>query len=167
MKAELINPFAHSTADVFATMLNSRLVRGNLQLRSSRLVPEYEVNGVVGITGGITGTVVLSMQENVALRATEVMLGNRPSSLNDEAIDAVGEIINMVAGAAKKYLSAYKLSLSMPMVILGSNTRIGFNSKIDPICIPYLSPWGPLQLEVGIAVTSRLAREASQEAVVS
>lgn len=152
MKAEIINPFAASTVSVFATMLGCQLTRGSLQLRSNRLRPEYEINGLVGLTGVVSGTVVLSMQEQVALHAAEAMLGrgSLPNCVNDEVIDAVGEITNMVAGAAKAYLSAYELNLSIPTVIIGKNTRIGFNSKVDPICVPYQSPWGPLQVEVGI-----------------
>ena len=57
----------------------------------------------------------------------------------------------MVAGSAKSQLEAYNLSLSVPTVIVGKNTRIGFGSKIGAICIPYESPWGPLQIEVGFA----------------
>jgi chemotaxis protein CheX len=152
MKAEIINPFAASAASVFATMLGCPLTRGTLQFRSSQSTSDYEINGIVGLTGGLTGTIVLSMQEQVALYATEAMLGTRPSSLNDDVIDAVGEITNMVAGAAKGHLSSYDLCLSIPTVIIGKNTRIGFNSKVAPICVPYQSPWGPLQVEVGIVI---------------
>lgn len=113
-------------------------------------MPEYEINGIVALTGAISGTVVLSMQEQVALQATEAMLGVRASCVNDEVIDAVGEITNMVAGAAKHHVST-EVSLSIPMVIIGKNTRLGFASKVGPICIPFQSPWGPLQVEVGIA----------------
>jgi chemotaxis protein CheX len=151
MKAELINPFVTSTVHVFATMLDCPLTRGTLHLRTNRLVPEYEINGIVGVTGGLFGTVILSMQEPLAMRATEAMLGIRPPGLNDDVIDAVGEIANMVAGAAKRHLAEYELSLSIPTVIIGKNTRVGFTSKVGPICIPYQSPWGPLQVEVGIA----------------
>ena len=56
----------------------------------------------------------------------------------------------MVAGAAKHHLST-EVNLSIPMVIVGKNTRIGFASNVEPICIPFQSPWGPVQVEVGIA----------------
>ncbi len=151
MNAEFINPFVTSTMNVFATMLGCHLTRGTLQLRSNGFVPKYEINGIVGLSGRKSGTVIISMQEQVALHATEAMLGVRPPCVNDEVIDAVGEITNMVAGAAKCYLSAYDLSLSVPTVIIGKNTRIGFTSKIGLIGIPYESPWGPLQVEVGFA----------------
>jgi chemotaxis protein CheX len=150
MNAELIDPFMVSTEQVFSTMLGCQLTRGRLQPRSHRLIPEYEINGIVGLAGSISGTVVLSMQERVALRATEAMLGLHPSFINDEVIDAVGELTNMVAGAAKHHLST-EVNLSIPMVIVGKNTRIGFASNVEPICIPFQSPWGPVQVEVGIA----------------
>ena len=116
MKAELINPFIASTVQVFATMLRCPLTRGSLQLRSNGFVPEYEINGIIGLSGGLSGTVIISLQEGVALNATEAMLGVRPPGVNEDVIDAVGEIANMVAGAAKSQLESYKLSMSVPTV---------------------------------------------------
>lgn len=149
MQAELINPFISSTVNVFATMLKCPLTRGALQLRSDGFIPEYEINGIIGLSGNMSGTVIISMEQTVALAATEAMLGSRPSEVNPDVIDAVGEIANMVAGAAKSRLEAHNLSLSVPTVIVGKETKIGFTSKVGPICIPYESPWGKLQVEVG------------------
>ena len=145
MRAELINPFIASTVNVFSTMLGCPLTRGTLQLRENGFMPEFEINGIIGLSGSMSGTVIISMQTQVALNATEAMLGSRPPDVNADVIDAVGEIANMVAGAAKSRLESFNLSLSVPTVIVGKNTRIGFTSKVGPICIPYESPWGPVQ----------------------
>jgi len=149
MKAELINPFVTATVNVFATMLNCPLSRGALQLRSAGFAPEFDITGIIGLSGAMPGTVLICLEEHVALKATEAMLGTLPTEINTDVIDAVGEIANMVAGNAKSQMAAFNLYLSIPTVIVGRNQKIGFTSNIGPICIPYQSAWGPLHVEVG------------------
>jgi len=68
----------------------------------------------------------------------------------DSIVDAIGELTNMIAGAAKAKLENLQLSLGLPTVILGRSTRIAFPSRATPISIPFRSDLGPLIIEVGI-----------------
>ena len=77
------------------------------------------------------------------------MLQFEATEIDDEVVDAVGELANMVAGAAKAELEEYKLSVSLPNVITGRGHEIRFPSNVTPICVPFETPWGPLALEVG------------------
>jgi chemotaxis protein CheX len=149
MKVEYINPFLTSLANAFRTMLGCEVTRGNLRLKdgSSGL---HEISGIIGLSGKAVGMVVLSLSEDVALKAASTMLMTETTEINDDVIDAVGELANMVAGAAKAELEEYDLSVSLPSVVTGSNHEIRFPSNVTPICIPYETPWGPLTLEVGL-----------------
>ena len=149
MKAEHINPFIASTVEVFATMLQCKLTRGELST-SNRFQPAHEVSGVIGLTGKATGTVVVSLDRNVAISAAEAMLGARPAELNGDVIDAVGEVTNMIAGRAKSQLEHLSMKLALPTVITGKNHVIRFGSAAQTICIPYECQWGELTLEVGL-----------------
>lgn len=149
MNVEYINPFVAATVNVFDTMLSCRISRGKPHL-SRRDQPEHEVSGVIGLSGGTTGLVVLSIDKHLALSAAEAMLGERPASINADVVDMVGELANMIAGAAKAKLEEFQLSVSLPSVIVGTNHVIGFPSNARPICIPFESPWGPLCLEVSL-----------------
>jgi chemotaxis protein CheX len=86
----------------------------------------------------------------VAITATERMLGDRPDSINADVVDAVGELVNMIAGRAKSNLSELEMNLSLPTVITGKNHVIKFGSTAQTICIPYTCEWGQLSLEVGL-----------------
>jgi chemotaxis protein CheX len=149
VKAKHINPFLASISEVFSTMLGAELTRGELSLTMS-FQPQHDVSGVIGLSGKASGTVVISLDRDVAITATERMLGDRPDSINADVVDAVGELVNMIAGRAKSNLSELEMNLSLPTVITGKNHVIKFGSTAQTICIPYTCEWGQLSLEVGL-----------------
>lgn len=149
MNAEYINPFLMSTASVFEQMLGMELVREAPFIRKA-FMPQYEVTGIIGLTGKTTGTVAVSLPREMALSITEKLLGERPPEINAQVIDAIGEVTNMIAGAAKARLEHLQLSLGLPTVVTGAATSIGFPSRAVPISIPFRSPLGPIVVEVGI-----------------
>ena len=148
MKAEYINPFITSIISVFDTMLNCELTHGKLFLKTNHC-PEHEISGIIGLSGKASGTVVLSLNRNTAISAAEALLGSRPPEINADVKDAVGELVNMVAGGAKAQLEQFDMSLTIPTVITG-RFSVEFPSKTPPICVPFESPWGSLTIEVGL-----------------
>lgn len=156
MKAELINPFLTSLANAFSTMLNCEVQRGPLRLKDGTN-PHHEVSGIIGLSGKAIGTVVVSFSKNVALKAASAMLMMEADELNSDVTDAVGELTNMVAGAAKSQLEDYELSIGLPSVICGTDHEVRFPSNVTPIVVPFESPWGSLTLEVGLAPVEVLA----------
>jgi chemotaxis protein CheX len=154
MTADQIQPFLSATVDVFSQMLGWDLARGEPYIPEG-FAPQYEVTGVIGLTGATTGTVALSMSRELALAATERLLGERPPSLTPQVADAVGELTNMIAGAAKARLEALSLSLGLPTVLTGKATTLSFPSRTVPVAIPFESPAGPLVVEVGMLPPGR------------
>jgi chemotaxis protein CheX len=149
MRVEFINPFVLATHDVFRTMLGCRLDRGPLSVKREH-TPVYEVSGLIGLSGRCRGMVVVSVGRDTALRATEIMLGTPPSELNGDVADAVGELTNMVAGAAKTQLEEYQMTIGLPTVICGRAKTIAFPSDVQPIIIPFACPLGPVCIQVGL-----------------
>lgn len=149
MRVEYINPFVKSLVTTFSTMLNCTATRGALTLKKD-VYPPFEISGVIGLSGKAVGTVVVSLSKEVALKATSTMLMMDATEVDGDVIDAVGEITNMVAGAAKAELAEYELSISLPSVITGRGHEVRFPSNVTPICVPFQTEWGPLNLEVGL-----------------
>jgi len=149
MKAEYINPFMTSLANAFETMLSCPVHRGRLAFKSDE-TPVFEVSGVIGLSGKAVGTVVLCLSKEVAVKAASAMLMMEATELNSDVIDAVGELTNMVAGAAKAELEELSLSISLPNVILGAGHEVHFPSNVTPICVPFSCEWGELAIEVGL-----------------
>ncbi|MCA9247938.1 MAG: chemotaxis protein CheX [Planctomycetales bacterium] len=149
MRAEHINPFLRSIANTFETMLGCDLQRGEIVLKKQKNL-QFPISGVIGLTGKAVGTVVINLSEAVALNAASTMLMMECGEVDEDVIDAVGEIANMVAGAAKAELEEFDLSVSLPNVVTGEKHDIKFPSNATPICVPFQCKWGPLQLEVGL-----------------
>ena len=150
MRAEYFNPFISATTEVFRTMLTCELNRGRLGLKQNRS-PLFEVSGMIGISGSLHGMVVVSLGRETAISATEILLGTRPDGLNADVTDCVGEIANMIAGAAKTRLQESDLSISLPTVVCGKNHIVSFPSQSTPITLPFDSDLGPICVEIGLA----------------
>lgn len=157
MKVEYINPFLTSLSNAFSTMLGVEVERGQLHLKDGNH-PVHEISGVIGLSGNAVGMVVLSFSKNVALKAASAMLMTEATEINADVIDAVGELANMVAGAAKSKLEEYQLSISLPSVITGRDHEVRFPSNVRAISIPYETPWGEMTLEVGFTPSMELAQ---------
>jgi chemotaxis protein CheX len=149
MRAEYINPFISSLSNTFRTMLSLDVTRGEMWLKQDN-APLHEISGVIGLSGKAVGSVVLSLSAELAMRAASHMLMAEIGEINDDVTDAVGELANMVAGAAKAELEELDMSVSLPNVITGTNYHVRFPSEVKPICIAFASEWGPMVLEVGL-----------------
>lgn len=150
MNVEYINPFIRSVSNVFDTMLNCSVARGDIWLKSDSR-PSYMVSGVIGLSGQAFGMVVLSLPEKIALKSAAVMLMEETTTLNADVLDAVGELTNIIAGGAKAELVKYQMSVSMPSVITGHDHEVHFPLNIRPIGIPFKTDWGDFALEVGLS----------------
>jgi chemotaxis protein CheX len=149
MKAEFINPFLTATVTVFQKMLGCTLTRLTPFIKRGSQ-PEYDVSGIIGLSGKAKGTVVLSMSREAALAAAEALLGERPTELNADVSDAIGELTNIIAGNAKAKMEELAMSVSLPTVITGRNHTVEFPRKVTPICIPFDCEWGFVSVEVGL-----------------
>ena len=149
MNVDYINPFLTSTISVFQTMLQCKLERGTPYLKNGAQAKQ-EVSGVIGLSGKAQGIVVLGLSREAALGVAESLLQERPAEINADVTDAVGELVNIIAGSAKAHLEHLNMSVSLPTVITGKGHSVEFPTKVTPICIPFLSPWGEITVEVGL-----------------
>ena len=149
MLAEHINPFLKSVCNTFDTMLQCNAQRGEMTLAD---VGErrFPISGVIGLSGKAVGTVVINLSKEVALKSASTMLMTEMTELDDDVLDAVGELANMVAGQAKAELEEYELSVSLPNVITGDGHDIRFPSDAKPLAVAFNTDFGPLELVVGL-----------------
>ncbi len=154
MRVEHINPFISALKKTFNTMLSWNPIRGKPVLKEARTA-DHQVSGVIGLSGKAVGTVVLSFSTPVALKAASAMLMTEAKTIDADVLDAVGELTNMVAGAAKAELEQYELMVSLPNVVTGENHMVHFPSTVTPISIPFETEYGPFTLEVALAPVSQ------------
>ena len=151
MTAEYVNPVISATRDVFEMMLGCTPKRSGLQLKGDT-TPTHDVSAVIGVTGSSSrGTIVLSFSKQVAIQVLERILGTVETEINAEVCDAVGELTNMIAGAAKAQLAHLDLSISIPNIVVGRDHKVMYSSEVQPICILFESEIGEFLIEVGFA----------------
>jgi len=113
--------------------------------------PSHEVSAVIGLSGKAKGTVVLSVDREVAIQVAAALLQEQPDGLNADVADAMGEMANMIAGQAKSQLAHLCMNLSLPTVVTGKGHCVDFPRNAMRISIPFSCGWGSLALEVALA----------------
>jgi len=150
INAEYLNPFIEATVSVFNTMLGCEVSRTGLALHDS-FTPEFDITGIIGLSGKASGDIVISFEKCLALSAAEALAGEHYDEISQDVIDTVGELTNMIAGNAKASMEKFEMHLALPTVIVGKNHSICFPSKVRPISIPFKSSMGKLNVEIGLA----------------
>lgn len=144
IKAEHVNPFIKATIETFTAMVNVKVTPGKVKLKGKE-DSDYDVSGIIGLGGGAKGSVAVSFPRLSALAMVRAFTGEKVVT-NTVMVDAIGELANIIAGAAKKDLTQYKISISLPTVVMGEKHAI--NGPVDTInmVVPFDSECGKFYL---------------------
>ena len=112
-----------STADVFSTMLGLEIVSEPEYSDQNAPTVSDGVLAFVGMAGSWTGAGAISCSATFACRICNQLLMTDATSVNEEVLDAVGEVANMIIGNFKTMVEEHlgPLGLSIPTVIYGRN----------------------------------------------
>jgi chemotaxis protein CheX len=136
-----INPFIIAAQTVFKTMLGISADMGKPILKTINST-SGDVTGVMGLVGDKKGTVAISLRERGAKFVYKTLVGEECESINQDVVDAIGEITNIISGQARKEFekSGINLNAAIPMVIVGKNVEMNFITKIPIISLPFYFP---------------------------
>jgi len=134
VKAEYVNPFISSTINVFETMTGLSPSKGDLYIKSDQNL-HYDVSAVIGIVGDVVGYVSVSLPDTLAMKVASIFLMEDKEEIDTDVGDAIGELINMIAGSTKKMFTdkGKKFSISVSNVITGKGHTIQRPTHI--ICV--------------------------------
>jgi chemotaxis protein CheX len=149
MKAKYINPFLNATMGLFKDFLGMKVTAGKPFVLDD---PQdlSDVSALIGLAGETTGAVVLSFAHDTALKVVSLMAGKTYPFLGSEVLDGVGELVNIIAGNAKKDLLDFRISISLPGVITGNSYRINWPKGVPVISIPFSSELGDFRVNVSL-----------------
>ncbi len=150
MDVRYINPFLTAVQNVFETMINIPFDLGKPSVKREAAAP-FEVSGIIGITGEVIGSVVVSFPENIALQLASALLGDQLTTVNADCTDAIGEIATMIAGDAKNGFPQGDTSVSVPTVIIGKH-KVAYPSGVPIITIPCKTNGGWFAIDVALKV---------------
>lgn len=146
---EVIQALIESTQSVFTTMLASRIrlvdccTLGKFQTAN-------DLTGMVGLSGEITGTVLVRLDHSVAIGVAQKLLGSEIIEVDNDVRDMTGELACLIAGDARQRITDATITLSLPTIISGPGHRISFEPGADVQRICFQSEWGPVCVEAGI-----------------
>jgi len=143
-----INPFIEAVDSVFNTMLSVRPKRNGVKV-SNEQSDTPSLTSLVGLSGQVSGVVALRFPPETALSLAGRMLGTEMPKVNDEVIDAISELVNMVAGSAKaKFDHDPPLELGLPTVVEGAGYKLKYPSKSVWLEVAFTSDAGAFSMEV-------------------
>ena len=157
-----IKPFITSIQNVFSTMLQLPVTVKEPRLKENPTT-SFEVSGIIGLSGDLVGNVVLSMQTSTAERVASIFSGTPQKFNTPDFSDAIGELINMIAGGAKALFKTKRAMISCPTVVLGLHT-VTRPSGVPTIVIPCHTDCGEVVIEVSIKESSTPAPAGSTAA---
>lgn len=156
MDVRFINAFLEGTIDVLKTMAFVEPKPGKPYLKKNSLATG-DVSGIMGLTGAATGSMALSFSGRAILKIVSNMLGEEIKEVNGDITDAVGEITNMISGAARKKLEPLGLNVlaAIPTVVSGKEHSIKHVLGGPSIIIPFETKDGPFVVDFCISVMER------------
>jgi len=151
MKVEWINAFILATRDTFQKMLLTEVEAGKPYLLTAESNMK-DISGMIGLSGTIKGAVVIGFPEKSALNTVNKFLGEHFTELNHDVSDAIGELVNIIAGYVKKFIQNEKFGISLPSTARGSKHMVYMPKYAPTIVIPFSSPAiGKFVLEAALA----------------
>jgi len=149
MDVSFVNPFLKATNETFKTMIGVEPTMEKPIVKNTT-DHHYDVSGVIGISGEAQGTIAISFSKLAALKVASKMLGADLKIVGPDLTDAIGEIANIIAGYAKQYLTQYKVSISLPNVVIGSGHELVAPTGVSTVVVPYKCELGDFAIEVAL-----------------
>jgi len=150
MDVRYINPFLVAIQNLFETMIDIPFTLGKPTLKRSQQ-PPYEISSIIGLSGDVSGCVVISLSREIALQMASALLGEPMEELDADCTDAIGEIANMIAGNAKTDFPEVGCNISVPSVVTGQH-KVAYPSGIPIITIPCSTERGALVIDIALKV---------------
>ena len=163
MQDRLIKEITEATEAVLQTMMGMEPQRGTPTLDSPGPGPIGGVSAMVGIVGTWTGAGAVSCDEALACRLAGAMLMSQYDKVDEDVLDAMGEIANMVIGNIKTNLEADlgHMQLGVPTVTYGKDFATRSTTvKMSWILVPFACGSETLFVQVMLAEAAELQQQS-------
>jgi chemotaxis protein CheX len=146
---KFLAPFVKCTKDVFSMMLNWEVTLIGVVTNDANATRHF-LTGIIGLSGAMRGSMVLSVDQDMAIEATAMFLGSRPTKIDSDVIDTVGELTNMIGGSSKDRIGLEGISLGLPTVVYGKDHMVSFDNGAHIEMLQFQSPHGPFTVEIAL-----------------
>jgi chemotaxis protein CheX len=162
----LVQEICAATENVLSTMMALESHAGQASPDSGGPGPIGGVSAMVSVVGPWSGTGAVSCQGKMACRLAGAMLMSHYTEVNDEVLDAMGEVANMIVGNIKTNLEEElgRLALGVPTVTFGTNFSTRATVKHTWTLVPFTCEGSELFVQVLLLESPQFSRVRSTPA---
>ncbi len=157
MKVEYLNPFIKSVVKIVEESISEKPAMGKVFLRDHLTYESNDVAVVVGVTGHLSGHMVITLSEESAKNiAAAMMMEPKVYAFDEVAQSALAEMSNMIAANATIGLAeaGYTCDITPPHVFTGSGMAITGPPNSRTVVIPLNMGAGTLEVNLTLAETA-------------
>ena len=150
MEAKFINPILNAMVSTMKTMIQVDVKPGIPTVKKDS-ISKGDITGIMSLLGpkakiSIAMTFPLNVIQNIA----DKMLPPDAAKTTGALADLVGEINNIITGAAKQILidDGFKFEMSLPIIIIGAEHIITHKTNGPSILLPVTSDLGGFYIEI-------------------
>ena len=131
MSGDAIAPYAVSKTEMEISLERAlKEITTTMFNCESRKIPHADMeptppglSAIVGLGGKISGFLAIHLSPTSACNLASSLLGMSFDEIDDIVADAMGEMVNMLAGSFKKYAFKYEdlFKISIPSVVFGTD----------------------------------------------
>ena len=142
-----------ATAEVFSTMLGLDVTPKPERLDQTRPVISEGVMALVGLAGSWTGAGVITCSAAFAIQICNHLLMAEETSVNEDVLDAMGEVANMIIGNFKTLVEDHlgPLGLSIPTVVYGRNFSARSIGNNEWVVLPFECVGNVIEIRISLA----------------
>ncbi|WP_462324915.1 chemotaxis protein CheX [Desulfoplanes sp.] len=149
---QIITTFSGAVVSVMGTMAQVQATPGKPFTKKAGPATG-DISGIIGMSnsnGLGKGSMSLTFTSSSALGIVGKMVGENVTELNQDVVDAVGEITNMVCGQGRKGMADHGVVYSgaIPSVVTGPGHTIKHVSTASVLAIPFGTEFGPITIEI-------------------
>jgi chemotaxis protein CheX len=136
---QYIQPFIQVSTQVFKELLKCDLIPDRAYFIGKEAFLDWDVSGIIALTGEVRGMMAISMKFPTAEKITGILTGTKDEVSHADMVDAVGEVVNIIAGNVKKKLEdMFRIVISLPKVVHGKAHSVVIpDERTRMLCIPF------------------------------
>jgi chemotaxis protein CheX len=155
MKAEYINPFVEASTNIINQTTGLSPILGKIYVKDAPYKSD-NVLVMIGLTGKIFGSVVITFSQKVACNiASAMMMGMPVNELDEISKSAIGELCNMILGNTATLFSqkGVNVDITPPTIFTGNNMELSVHKSVV-VCVPLLFNDGT-KIEIDISYVDK------------
>lgn len=166
---ELVGMVRKSAHEVFETMLGMSLTDREAAMGQAPPGPTDGVVAIIGLAGRWVGTGTISVTTEGARKIASQMLMQEYTAVDDEVLDALGEITNMILGNVKTALEDERgpMGLSIPTVIYGRNFTTRSVGRNEWVVVPFDFEGSTVEVHLCLMPGNENPHPARQSAILT